>query len=223
MNNVICDSLTIPIINDGLDADYYKLEPVKEWAEVDRQRNLNVDLKYNIIHIVGKSKTTIAATSGGYYVRIRDNSQSTYINLSYGSLPTYTKEKYLEQYENNQADTTQYFEVFLMKGSEIVDRRIVPVKMEAVAVLEIADEISSRVIHTNSRLDEVENNVSTLTQTAESIKSTVSQHTTQISGLDGTVSGHTSKIAQLEQTANGLKSTVESHTTDINGNKDSIS
>nr|DAZ05123.1 MAG TPA: hypothetical protein [Caudoviricetes sp.] len=45
----------------------------------------------------------------------------------------------MEQYENNRNETTQYFEVYLMKGSEVLDRRIVPVQMAAVAVLEITD------------------------------------------------------------------------------------
>lgn len=207
----------------GKDGELYKLEPLKEFAEVDSNSDLNVDLKYQIIHIVGANASTVTASSGGYYVRIRDNTQSSYINLSFTSQPSYTKAKYLEQYENNRNETTQYFEVYLMKGSEVLDRRIVPVQMAAVAVLEITDQIQSRVTNTIARVGTVENNVSTLTQKADSLTSTVSQHTTKINSLNGTVEGHTTKISQLEQTANGLKSTVESHTKDINGNKDSIS
>lgn len=207
----------------GEDAEFYKLEPLKEQAEVDSEGNLNVDLKYQIIHIVGNNASTVTASSGGYFVRIRDNTQSSYINLSYTSQPSYAKKKYLEQYPNNQNDTTQYFEVYLMNGSEVLDRRIVPVTLAAVATFEITDKIYSRISATDTKVGQIENNVSTLTQTANSLTSTVSQHTTNINSLNGTVSGHTSKISQLEQTANGLKSTVESHTTDINGNKDSIS
>lgn len=207
----------------GEDAEFYKLEPLKEQAEVDSNGDLNVDLKYQIIHIVGSNASTVTASSGGYFVRIRDNTQSSYINLSYTSQPSYTKKKYLEQYPNNQNDTTQYFEVYLMNGSEVLDRRIIPVTLAAVATFEITDELYSRIVATNTKVGQIENNVSTLTQTANSLTSTVSQHTTNINSLNGTVSGHTTKISQLEQTANGLKSTVESHTSDINGNKDSIS
>lgn len=82
-----------------------------------------------------------------------------------------------------------------MKGKEILDRRIVPVQMAAVAVLEITDSIQSRVTNTNSRVGTLENNVSTLTQRADSITSTVSQHTTKINSLNGTVEGHTTKIS----------------------------
>lgn len=207
----------------GVDAEFYKLEPLKEMAVVTSGGDLNVDLKYQIIHIVGNNASTVTASSGGYFVRIRDNTQSSYINLSYTSQPSYTKKKYLEQYPNNQNDTTQYFEVYLMNGSEVLDRRIIPVTLAAVATFEITDELYSRIVATNTKVGQIENNVSTLTQTANSLTSTVSQHTTNINSLNGTVSGHTTKISQLEQTANGLKSTVESHTSDINGNKDSIS
>lgn len=82
----------------GKDGEFYKLEPLKESAEVDSNNDLNVDLKYQIIHIIGANASTVTASSGGYYVRIRDNTQSSYINLSYTSQPSYTKAKYLEQY-----------------------------------------------------------------------------------------------------------------------------
>lgn len=207
----------------GVDGEFYKLEPLKESAEVDSNADLNVNLKYQIIHIVGANASTITASSDGYYIRIRDNTQSSYINLSYTSQPSYSQQAYLQQYGNNREDDTEYFEVQLMNGNKILDRRIVPVQMAALAVMEITDYISSRVQNTQNKVNQIENNVSTLTQKADSISSTVTQHTTQINSLNGTVSGHTTKISNLEQTANGLKSTVESHTQDINGNKDSIS
>lgn len=200
----------------GTDAEFYKLEPLKEIAEVDSAPDLNVDFKYQIIHIVGNSASTVTASADGYFVRIKDNTQPNYINLSYTSQPSYTKAKYLEQYPNNQQDTTKYFEVQLVKGTEILDRRIVPVTLAAVATFEITDKIYSRVQGTENRLGSVENNVSTLTQTASSLQSVVSQHTTSINN-------HTTRISTLEQTAEGLKSTVEKHSEDIKGNKDSIS
>ena len=194
----------------GTDAEFYKLEPLKEYAEVDSSGNLNLDFRYQIIHIVGNSASTVTATSGGYYVRLRDNTQSSYINLSYSSQPSYIKDKYLQQYQNNRDQTTQYFEVQLMNGSEILDRRIVTVTLAAAATLEITDRISSRVQGTESRLGTVENNVSTLTQTASSLQSTVSQHTSSLNN-------HTTRISNLEQTAEGLTSVVEEHKEKFDG------
>lgn len=211
----------------GSDAEFYKLEPLKESAVVDSGCNLNVDLKYQIIHIVGENASTVSASSGGYYVRIRDNTQSSYINLSYTSQPYYTKQKYLEQYGNNRGDDTEYFEVQLINGSKVLDRRIVPVAFSALATIEITDKIQMKVQNNYQELKNGvttnSNNISKLEQTASGITTTVQQHTTSINSLNGTVSGHTTKISQLEQTANGLKSTVQSHTKDINGNKDRIS
>lgn len=123
----------------GEDAEFYKIEPLKESAEVDSGGDLNVDLKYQIIHIVGANASTITASSGGYYVRIKDNTQNSYINLSYSSQPSYTKKAYLQQYGNNRNEDTEYFEVQLMNGNQILDRRIVTVQMAALAVLEITD------------------------------------------------------------------------------------
>lgn len=211
----------------GSDAEFYKLEPLKESAVVDSGCNLNVDLKYQIIHIVGENASTVSASADGYFVRIRDNTQSSYINLSYTSQPSYTKQKYLEQYGNNRSEETEYFEVQLMNGSKVLDRRIVPVALSAKASIEITDKILVQVQNNyreqKAGITENANNIAQLKLTADSLTSTVSNHTTSINSLNGTVSGHTTKISQLEQTANGLKSTVQSHTNDINGNKDSIS
>lgn len=85
-----------------------------------------------------------------------------------------------------------------MNGSEVLDRRIIPVTLAAVATFEITDELYSRIVATNTKVGQIENNVSTLTQTANSLTSTVSQHTKNINSLNGTVSGHTTKISQLE-------------------------
>ena len=75
----------------GVDGEFYKLEPLKESAEVDSNADLNVNLKYQIIHIVGANASTITASSDGYYIRIRDNTQISYINLSYTSQPSYSQ------------------------------------------------------------------------------------------------------------------------------------
>lgn len=209
----------------GKDAEFYKLEPLKEYAVVDG--DLIVDLKYQIIHIIGENASTVAASSGGYYVRMKDDKQTSYINLSYGLQPSYSNSSYLQQYGNNRDEDTEYFEVQLMNGSKVLDRRIVPVALAAKATLEITDRIRTTVQNNYRELKDGvttnANNISQLEQTASGITSTVQQHTSQINTLNGTVSGHTTKISKLEQTAEGLKSTVESHTSDINGNKDSIS
>lgn len=154
----------------GIDAEFYKLEPLKEMAVVGSDGDLRVDLKYQIIHIVGNNASTIAASSGGYYVRLKDNTQTSYINLSYSSQPSYSNSSYLQQYGNNRNEDTEYFEVQLMKGNLILDRRIVPVTLAAVATFEITDTIRATVQQNYQELKNGvtsnSNSISKLEQTA---------------------------------------------------------
>lgn len=211
----------------GVDAEFYKLEPLKEMAVVTSGGDLNVDLKYQIIHIVGNNASTVTASSGGYYVRLKDNTQTSYINLSYSSQPSFSDSCYLEQYGNNRNEDTEYFEVQLMNGNQILDRRIVPVTLAAVATFEITDTIKATVQNNYRELKNGvttnANNISKLEQTAQGITSTVEQHTIQIGATNNQVNKNVTNISKLMQTAEGLTSTVESHTQGIQGNKDSIS
>lgn len=211
----------------GVDAEFYKLEPLKEMAVVTSGADLNVDLKYQIIHIVGNKASTVAASSGGYYVRLKDNTQTSYINLSYSSQPSYSNSSYLQQYGNNRNEDTEYFEVQLINGNQILDRRIVPVTLAAVATFEITDTIRATVQNNYRELKNGvttnANNISKLEQTAQGITSTVEQHTIQIGATNNQVEKNITNISKLMQTAEGLTSTVESHTQGIQGNKDSIS
>lgn len=211
----------------GIDAEFYKLEPLKEMAVVGSDGDLRVDLKYQIIHIVGNNASTVTASSGGYYVRIKDNTQTSYINLSYSSQPSYSNSSYLQQYGNNRNEDTEYFEVQLINGNQILDRRIVPVTLAAVATFEITDTIRATVQNNYRELKNGvttnANNISKLEQTAQGITSTVEQHTIQIGATNNQVEKNITNISKLMQTAEGLTSTVESHTQGIQGNKDSIS
>lgn len=154
----------------GIDAEFYKLEPLKEMAVVGSDGDLRVDLKYQIIHIVGNNASTVTASSGGYYVRIKDNTQTSYINLSYSSQPSYSNSSYLQQYGNNRNEDTEYFEVQLINGNQILDRRIVPVTLAAVATFEITDTIRATVQNNYRELKNGvttnANNISKLEQTA---------------------------------------------------------
>lgn len=208
----VVDTMDIPVITDGTDADYYKLVPVTERAEVNSNGDLDVNFSYQIAHIVGTSSSIITATSNNFYVRFKDNTKSTYTSFSYGTTPSYIQSQYLQQYGDNRGDDTEYFTIELVKGGLVYDRRIIPVIYKALAVIEITDSILSRVTNNyttlNGKITTNTNNISTLKQTAESLQSTVRSQTTQINNINGTVSGHSTKISQLEQTAEGLTSTV---------------
>jgi hypothetical protein len=95
-------------------------------------------------------------------VRFKDNTQSTYTALSYSSTPLYTKDGYVTEYAS-ASNPVQYLEIQLMNGSDILNRRIVPITLAAVATFEITDKITARVQSSEDRLDEVETDVTTVT------------------------------------------------------------
>lgn len=205
----------------GTDAEYYMLQPLMEYAIVDSNEDLDLILKYKILHIVGTTSNTITASEDGYFVRFKGNNDAEYTNLSFTDIPTFSEGGYVQGYST--VGEPIYFEVELVKGADVLDRRIVSVNLVPMATFEIAESIHSVVQYTNNRVDEVESNVSSITQTANNIASVVKQQSAQISSVNGTVTGHNTRISSLEQTANGIKSVVESHTTDINGTKDRVS
>lgn len=238
----VLDSLTVPVIydgangNDGQDADYYKLVPVTELAQVGADDVLGVNLSYQVVHIVGKTSTVISTSLIGYDVRFRKNTESIYTVLSRGNNPSYSNATYVSNY-SSQTNPVQYLVVDLTSTkydalagkfvSSLVDTRIVPVTLMAAATFEITDEIKATVQNNynilNGKIQTNTNNISNLTQRADSITSTVSQHTTTINNLNGQVSTNTQNISTLQQTANGLKSTVESHTETLGQHTDKIS
>lgn len=238
----VLDSLTVPVIydgadgNDGQDADYYKLVPVTELAQVGADDVLGVNLSYQVVHIVGQTSTVISTSLLGYNVRFRKNTDSTYTVLSRSNNPSYSNATYVSDY-SSQTNPAQYLVVDLTGtkmdvasgkfNSVVVDTRIVPVTLVAAATFEITDEIKATVQNNyntlNGKIQTNTNNISNLTQRADSITSTVSQHTTTINNLTGQVSTNTTNISKLQQTANGLKSTVESHTETLGEHTDKIS
>lgn len=238
----VLDSITVPVIydgadgNDGQDADYYKLVPVTELAQVGADDVLGVNLSYQVVHIVGKTSTVITTSLIGYGVRFRKNTESSYTSLGRSNNPSYSNAAYVSDY-SSQTNPVQYLVVDLTRTfidvstnkfvSEVIDTRIVPVTLKAAATFEITDQIKATVQNNyntlNGKITTNTNNISTLTQRADSISSTVSQHTTTINNLNGQVSTNTKNISTLQQTANGLKSTVESHTETLGEHTDKIS
>lgn len=208
----ILDSLTVPVINDGKDADYYKLVPLTERALVQSGGDLDIQFRYQVAHIVGKNSTYISTSTTGYRIRFIGNTESTFHYLSNSAVPYYSNEHYQEQYVNNRDEIIEYFTVQLINGSNILDTRIIPVQVNTAAILEITDNITAKVQSNTRNITTNTNNIAQLQIKADSISSTVSQHTTTINTLTGKVDTNTKNISTLQQTANGLKSTVESHT-----------
>lgn len=246
MYDQVLDSVTVPVIYDGLDgtdgedADYYKLIPVREMAQVGSDDILGVDLAYQVVHIVGQTSTAIATSLLGYDVRFAGYCNSDIMTaskvLSRGLTPSYTNLEYTTDY-SQQPNPIKYLKVDLTAmeldviagkfKSKLIDSRIVPVTLMAGATFEITDKIKATVqsnySELNGKITTNTNNISQLQIKADSISSTVQQHTLQIGSMDSQINKNVTNISNLIQTANGLKSTVESHTEELGKHTDKIS
>lgn len=219
----ILDSLTVPVISNGQDADYYKLVPITERALVQNTGNLDVQFRYQVAHIVGKNEELISTTDNGYRIRFKGNTENEYKYLSSSFVPYYADEAYQEQYVQNIDEIIEYFTVELVNGSTVLDTRLISVKVNTAAILEITDNISARVQSNNQNITTNTNNIAQLQIKADGISSTVQQHTTTINALDGAMQDVQADISRVEQTAQGIKTTVESHSETLGEHSDKIS
>lgn len=192
----------------GKDADYYKLIPNVETATATLGDSLYVYFRYQIAHIVGDTITYIDNTNTDYRIRFKGNTESSYTTLGTGLHSFYINEDYQPQYSNNRDDIIEYFDIQLVKGNEILDRKVVPVKVEAAAMIEVTNNINFRVKANTSNISTNTNNIANLKIQADNITSTVEEHTTNINALDGRVTSNTTNISSLQQTANSIESRV---------------
>lgn len=158
----------------GNDAEYYRLKVVTEKAVLDKDGALDYNLSYNIEHVVGDTITVEPASTSGYYVRFRgDTGAPEQANLTVGQQPSAqgTLSHYAD--DRNIANTLI---VELVKGSAVLDTRIVPVVFDAAASIEIASDLSfitQTVQGHTTKFGEVTNSISKIQQKAESIEQTV--------------------------------------------------
>ena len=203
--------------NSGTDAEYYKLLPVIEKAEVNSSGTLAVNFRYQIVYVKGNTSSTITASSSGYKIKVLPNNSSTYYTLSYSSSPSYSNTSFQTNYHTASSKPT-YFTVYLYNASGVIkDRRIVTVVFNAAATLTITDSIQSTVSgHTssinnlNSNVSTLTNSVSSVTQKADRIQSTVNSHTASINTINGNISDLEDSVSNIEQTADSIQSTVSS-------------
>lgn len=206
--------------DNGKDAEFYKLQPVKELAIVDKNGTLGISLMYNIRHIKGADEFAVSASTSDYYVRFKPNTSSSYTNLSVNTTtPIYTNTSYQTNY-HKQSTKIEYLTIQLVSSGGLVkDTKVIPVQFAASATLEITDSIKTTVQNNTTSINDLAgkvqtntNNISTVTQKANSIESTVSSHTTNISNLTGKVESNTKNISSITQKANSIESTVSNIT-----------
>lgn len=147
--------------NSGTDAEYYKLLPIIEKAEVNSSGTLAVNFQYQIVYVKGNTSSPITASSTGYKIKVLPNNSTTYYTLSYSSSPSYSNASFLTNYHTASSKPT-YFTAYLYDGSgNIKDRRIVTVVFNAAATLTITDSIQATVQNHTTNIadlgDEIDN------------------------------------------------------------------
>lgn len=199
------NTIWLPHPSEMIGADFYKLNPVYEQAEV-RDNTLYVKLQYEVQHIQGDEVTIVNPVEEGLRVRaFDDKNQNTFLELTYNSgsnCVRYFNSEYLLQWGNNRGDEPDYFTVEILRGDSVLERRLVYVKYTALAIFEITDKIRMRVQDNEQTANTNKNKIAELELTANGLKSTVQSHT-------NTLNQHTTKISEIEQTAEQIRLQVD--------------
>lgn len=182
-----------------------RLMPNAEKALVMIDDKMDVNLSYYLYNMNDMSQAPITASSTGYYVRFKGDTETEWKRMSYESPTVYSNSAYTTGY-STQDNPIQYFDVQLIDPSgNIIDRRVVNVSYNAGAVLEITDTIYTRV---QGSIDAVSgvvsshtNSISTIEQTLSSITSTVERHTNYIEGNEV---WKESAATRIQQTADAI-------------------
>ena len=175
---------------NGAPADYYELEPIVEEAKVIIKNGnteypegtLYVNVSYNIIHVVGDTRTTITPNkTSGYHVKISDSNSgpsSPYNFTINGNAISYTNVTYQQPY-HTATSPIQWIKCSIVYGSNHApvnsNVRYTNVTFEAGAVLSVTDSISATVQGQTESINGLSNNVASLTITSNQIQSKVNR------------------------------------------------
>lgn len=216
----------IPVIrqsgsNPGDDAEFYKMNPIRELAQVDVEGNFALYLEYEVQHIIGDEITTADNTDYSIQFTIWDennNSEQTktipYVNSYFtydkDGNPSYEKVNVFGTYNSRSLLHDQYIEVKLIKnnGDVVVERRVIPITLVAGAMFSVTDSITSRVTASETTANTAYNMASQAVQTANGFEQRVTKTETDISNQQDTITGLQTDISTIQQTADAITSEV---------------
>lgn len=242
--NALCQ-YNIPVIPnaggepgaDGDDGEFYKLDTIKELAQVDVTGNFALYLQYQIQHVVGDTITRLDG-NGGYGLKffIWDESLNNNeggmkpVTIPYDSTtqsflydkdgPTaadYEKTNVWDIYQDSDNNTLhgslmhdRIIEVNLIKTSsnEVVERKIIPITLVAGAMFSVTDVITSRVTSSYNTAYSSYNMASQALQTANGFDQRVTKTETDISYQQDTITGLQTDVSRIQQTADAITSEI---------------
>lgn len=208
---------------EGTDAELWQLYKDTEYAEVQQNKSLNVQLRYAIQHVVGITSTIVAPTNQKLKIT-RYKLDGTALNTTtltssdYNSTGGKTGNGYWEytytlaNWYTEQNKPIYFLVELLDNNNNILSNTIVDITLESSSLFTVEDGLTQSIqANTTAINDEAQTRqtqYSTLTQTVNNINSTVSSHTTSINNMS-------TEISQIDQKADRIELSVTSVATDL--------
>ena len=208
---------------EGTDAELWQLYKDTEYAEVQQNKSLNVQLRYAIQHVVGTTSTIVAPTNqklkitryklDGTALNTTILTSSDYISSGGKTGNGYWEYTYTLANWYTEQNKPIYFLVELLDNNDnILSNTIVDITLESSSLFTVEDGLTQSIqANTTAINDEAQTRqtqYSTLTQTVNNINSTVSSHTTSINNMS-------SEISQIDQKADRIELSVTNVATDL--------
>ena len=219
----------IPINNvssvKGTDAELWQLYKDTEYAEVQQNKSLNVQLRYAIQHIVGLTSEFYTPTTqklkvtrynlSGTGLDTRVLTSTDYITTGGKSGNGYWEYTYTLQNWYSDQNKPIYIGVELLdSNNNVLDNTLVEIMLDTSSLFTVEEGLTQSIqANTTAINDEVQTRqtqYSSISQTVNNINTTVARHTTSIGQM-------TTDISEIDQKADRIGLHVDSVETDLNG------
>ena len=224
----------------GDDAEFYKMNPIRELAQVNTNGDFMLYLQYSIFHIIGTNQSVVD-DSTNYKIRFYLPSEDTVNAHTYHYIPdaneegaSYSSGIYTYNRSEDNAGHNRYYDtgVFDKEGQdfdlddydsylvvelwddandEILDSKSIPVTLLAGALLKVTDSILGRVTSSETRLDDIDESIT--------------DHVSRIGQLELDSTKFTTDIAEINTYMNtyyGYITALQTETSYIHQYADSI-
>ena len=205
---------------EGVDAEYYGLNVVKEDCKVNANQTLQPELIYNLKYIEGTTVTYPAPTTQTLQITTYKDSGNPDVttvvwdiaNNQWRFYPTATSNYYTHTSEN---PVPVYYKIELLDGNDVLDTRLVYVQLSPISLFSIQEGLTQSI---QAEATARGSQYSALTQTVEGLNTTVSQTVANVNTISGQINDINGDISDI----NGDISDINGDITTINGEITSI-
>lgn len=206
----------------GADADFYKIEPIYEYAIVSYEKGNNdqytnqlyIGAKYIIYQQIGTNKIQVTPSNSEYHVQYYTNTWTDF------SIDTTNNMCYLDTTITYPQDNPNYISIRLVNGNTIIEQRTIPITYKASAMLVIDQNLNSiKALVTDSKadIDALNTKYTSIEATANGINTEIKNYQANLNTLTGRVEAAETDITTINNTAKGIQSTVTNIKDEISG------